>query len=398
MFIKMIFNLLLIILLLLGTLNPVKGNKVDEFIAYFLFGLVSIIVFSPNKFKKLKKLAIWVVIICFLVSSVATSKDLRNMLSSDLPLYTYNNDPGVFLKTYQLVKGGENYYSAFFIAQNGTFTGKRIPSDIWWFRMPTIFYLWSFLPGSGLSIYLLFLLLASVCLFAAYKIVLKFCGFRIALMSPYLLFGYLHFGARDQMLLETEWWGVMFFIIGLYFFFYKRFFWAIVLFSLAVLTRELYVISLVFMFLASFANKRRRVWVFIIPILSFALLFVFHILAVTKYFSSFVEMFRPRLAGDGLFLVKQTLVFGSWEYLFFFLKPFYFFVFFALIGSYYIFRKIDKGWGLCVLASFIVFPIAFLKVGSVPFNDYWGIMYIPQVLIFAPLVLGIFKHKLSTKV
>lgn len=431
----MIFNLLAPLLLLLGFLNPVINSRLDIFIAFFLLSFVAYFLLGKSKvfllsvlfvflyFIKLKgfevnsligifagislgyfvgkinkDFAVGIIILLFLISAWANSTDLRAFLSRDLPLYTYRNDPGVFLKTYQLVKGNENYYSAFFMAQNGTFNGPRNPSDVWWFRMPTIFYLWSFLPGSGVSIYLMFLLLASASLIASYKIVLKFCSYPVALLAPYLLFGYLHYAARDQMLLETEWWGVMFFVIGLYFFFYKRFFWAIVLFALAVLTRELYVIPLFFMLITSLVYERKRMLVFLIPLLSFLLLFTFHVLSVTRYFGSFFEMFKPRLAGDGLFLIKQTLVFASWEYLFFTIRPFFFFLIFALIGVVYIFKKVDKGQALYVLASFILLPVAFLKIGSVPFNDYWGVMYMPIVLILAPIALGIFSKKLSTKV
>ncbi len=394
----MIFNLLAFFLLVLGILNPVKGNRTDEFVAYFLFCFVAIVVFSPNRFEKIKKLAIGVIIISFLISSFATSKDLRNMLSSDLPLYTYNNDPGAFLKVYQLLNSNVYYYEAIKIAHIGRFAQRTAPTDIWGIRLPTIFFIWSVLPGNGLSIYFLFLFLASSVLFVSYKIGERYLGPGVGILSAYLLFPYLHFAGRDQMMLETEWWAVLVFILALFFLIRKKLFWATVLFSLTVMIRELYLMPLL-LFLAYYLFKDRKIlFVFLVPIASFVVLFLFHLIFASQYIDSWGTLFAPRVVPLGWFLTRQTLAFASWEYLFFGLRPFLVFLVMAFLGCLGVWQKMKREEGLLLLISFLVFPVAFLKIGTVPFNDYWGIMYMPQVLIFAPIALAFFKNKLSTKV
>ncbi len=394
----MIFIFVTSLLIILGVLNPVKGNRVDEFIARFLLLFVSIIVFSPNKFDKFKKLAIWVIILSFLVSSFAISQDLRKFLSRDLPLYTYNDDSSTFLKVYQLVKNKIYYYEAIKIAHIGRFAQQTAPTDIWGIRLPTIFFIWSVLPGNGLSIYFLYLFLASSVLLAAYKIGERYLGSGVGILSAYLVFPYLHFAARDKMMLETEWWAVSVFIIALFFLIKKQLFWATILFSLAVIVRELYAMPLL-LFLIYFMFKDRKVlFVFLIPLVSFVLLFFFHLVFASQYIDSWGTLFKPRMVPFGWFLTRQTFAFASWDYSFFGLRPFFVFAVLALSGCLWVYKKVKKEEGFLLLASWVVFPIAFLKIGTVPFNDYWGIMYMPLVIIFAPLALGFFKNKLSTKV
>ena len=279
------YRLSLALLLILGLLNPASGNVIDTFIAFLVFSFVSYTILKSSKvvlfglvivswlifakvrtfdsvivyasfaglalgyvFKRLRlreKLAVWAIIVAFLLASAATGATLRQMLGRDLPFYNYNNDPGVILKTYQLMKHGMDYYEAFRQAQLGRFSQQIVPNDVWGWRLPTIFFIWRILPGShGLSIYILYLVLASTILYLAFKIGSKYLGFPLSILPSYLIFPYLHFAARDQMLLETEWWSAAFFIIGLYFLINKRWFWTTLLFSLTVMVRELYVLPI----------------------------------------------------------------------------------------------------------------------------------------------------------
>lgn len=387
--------LLVAILLVLGILNPVSGNSVDGFISIFLFVFTSIWVFGSLKrfvfFKQFSNFAIFVLIGAFLISSWATSDDLRAMLSRNLPLYTYNSDPGVFLKTYQLMEGKVNYYDAFLTSVEGTFERHVSPADIWAWRLPTIFIIWKLLPGtSAISVYFLYLLLASSALFCAAKIGEKYLGKGLGIISVYLVFPYLHFGARDQMILVTEWWGVLFFVFALYFLVYKKDFWAIIFLTLAVLVRELFLIPAALIFVYCLIWDRKKVMIFLIPILAFLLLFLFHLTMVDYYIDAWSTLFLPRTVRFGSLLIMQTLAFGSWEYLLFKFRPFWILLALAVMGAFYSIKKIDKNMGILLLFSFVAFPISFLKIGGVPFNDYWGIEYMPQVLILAPISLAWF--------
>ena len=298
----MIFQkILLIVFLLLGILNPVPGNNIDLFSGFLLVGATSFVVtrniflvvltavlsvsfhtqikgfdyltvvavpvgvifgYLLTRKKSLDKLFVAFVILLFLTSSLATSGELRAMLSRDLPLYTYNNDPGTFLKMYQFLENDVNYYEGLIVAHKGRFAQSSEPTDLWGFRMPTIFYIWKFLPGGGISIYFFYLLLASGVIYFSYLMARKYLPSNLAVLSPYLLFPYLHFAGRDQMLLETEWWSFCFFVVGLYFLIIKNKLLSAALLSLSVLVRELYVLILLPMLFYSFLRERK----FVLPL------------------------------------------------------------------------------------------------------------------------------------
>ena len=421
--------LLASILLLLGILNPVGGNVTDGFVAFFVFGLVGQAVIGKNKLFliliiaaaiglfwqvkgfdlavvcgmsagvllssvlekfKLGKLRILFLIPAFLVASFATSGDLREMLSRDLPYFTYNNDPSVFLKTYQLVDSGQPYYLSLLRAHDGRFSRVGMPTDIWGLRMPTLFYIWSFLPGGGMGIYFLFLVISASVLFGAYKVTEKYLGRNIGLLSSYLLFPYLHYAARDQMMLETEWWGVTIFIIGIHFLLFRKYFLSTILLSLSTLTRELFIMPVFLLLIYYFFTNRKIVYIATVPITAFCLFFLFHLTAANFYIDAYGSLLKPRVIPLGYMFLQQTFAFGSWEYFFYNFKPFFLFFILAVMGSLYVYLRKSKTDGLIILFSFLIFPIAFLKIGTLPYNDYWGIMFMPQVLIFAPVVLGNF--------
>jgi len=377
------------LLLLFGILNPVGGNKIDFFVGYFLFFLTAFYIFLPNNFDKLRRYAIWVVLASFIVSSFATSDDLRGMLGRDLPLYTYNNDPGVMLETYQLMENGTGYYDAFAFSQKGRFGMQIVPADIWGWRLPTLFEIWKVLPGkSGLNIYLLYLVLACSFFYCSYLLSRRYLPEKLATIPSYLVFPYLHFAARDQMLLETEWWSVIVFFIAVFFTIRRRFVLATLLFSLTVMIREVYILPLGLMFIYSIMKRRDLIPVFLIPLFAFWVIFLFHIGFVSRYIDVWGTIFSPRVIANGFFFVQQTLAFASWEYLLFAFRPFWWFLVAALAGCWLIYKRFDKTEAWLLLLSFLPFPIAFLKFGTVPYNDYWGIMYMPIVLVLAPIALG----------
>jgi NADH:ubiquinone oxidoreductase subunit H len=58
-------------------------------------------------------------------------------------------------------------------------------------------------------------------------------------------------------------------------------------------------------------------------------------------------------------------------------------------------RNGQKKEGLFWLLSFLPFPIAFLRFGTVPYNDYWGVIYVPIAIILAPLSLLAIKRQMK---
>lgn len=378
-------------------------------IAIALFSLIKD--FSPNlilgalagtflgmifsRYKFLDKFAILVLVLSFLFTSIANSGELRNYLSRDLPLFTYNNDPGIFLKTFQLVEENVDYYDAYKNSFLGRFSTQIYPTDIWGWRLPTIFYIWKFFPGpGGLSVYFLFLILASAFMYCSYKLVAKCLGHNLAILSPYMILPYFHYAARDQMLLETEWWGLFLFFIFIYFLIWKKTFYATVLLSLAVMTRELYLIPIFTLLVYLRRVDRKFIPIFSIPILAFLVIFAYHLWRVNYYIDVFKTLLTPRLVSDGLFFIQQTLAFASWEYLLNILRPLAILVVFAIIGCFKLFRTVYRQDSVILMISFLPLMVAFLKIGTLPYNDYWGIMYVPIAVSLSPLVLLDEKRKI----
>ena len=428
---------LVAVFLLLGILNPAKGNLADLFIGFFIFGFCThsvlnrynnrlivslflvfaswvifdyikgfafIVIFASlagiflalflEKLKYAQKLTIWILIGVFLIDASLISKELREFLRRDLPQYTYNNDPSVFLRTYQLMEHDIGYYESFKTAMLGRFDNQIFPQDIWGWRLPTLFLIWKLIPGKyGLSIYILFVTLASLILLTAFNIGKKYLGFPLGLLSSYLIFPYLHYGARDQMFLETEWWSVFLFIFGLYFLLENKNIWAMLFFTLTVLIRELYVLPLGLMMVYSLFRERKLLPIFVIPLFSFSILFIYHAYRVNYYIPSRETIIALRTVSDGLLFVQQTLSFASWEYLLFDVRPFSVLLLTATIGCLFLIKTKYKLDGKILLIAYLPFPIAFLRFGTLPYNDYWGILYVPLTIISAPMILGFIKRK-----
>ena len=368
-------------LLVLGILNAQGG--------FLVFGFCLLVILAPHiRQKIIQRAAIGVIIMAFLTGAWVAGGPVRAFLSRDLPLYTYNNDWGVLYKTYLLLEADFNYYDAYRTAQLGRFDQPLVPGDIWGWRLPTLFFLWQMLPGtSGISIYILYLTLASSVLYVAYLIGVRYLGPNLGILSPYLLFPYLYFGARDQIILATEWWSMFLFIIGLFFLISRRYFWAIIFLSLTVLVREVYVLPLVLMSVYALFRRRRMLAVFAIPMIAFSVLYLFHIIWTSHYIDAWGTLTAARVLESGWFFVQQTLAFASWEYLFVNFRPFLIFLGLATLGLACLFIRKRGEEAIIWAAAALSFPLAFLRFGTVPYNDYWGIIYVPQVLILTPLAL-----------
>lgn len=315
------------------------------------------------------------------------------MLSRDLPLFTYNNDEMAYLKVVKLMKRNIEYYDASRIAFMGKFGSHVVAGDVWGWRLPTIFEIWRFIPGSGIGIYLLYLTLACGMLYSAFFIGKRYLGENMAILPAYLLFPYLHFAARDQILLLTEWWAMPFVIFALLFFVKKRNFLAILALSLAVLIREVYIVPifLIFAFYASRFNKKAII--FLIPLVSFLTIYLYHIVALSSYIDSWHMIFSTRTVSSGTSFLNETLAFGSWEYVFYKYRVFLIFLVLAVLALFYIYRRISREEAIIWLISALSLPVLFVKFGVGPYHDYWGIMYMPIVLILAPIATGNFIQK-----
>lgn len=330
------------------------------------------------------------VILIFIFTSVINSGDLRRSISFEPAAETYFRDYFSFLKVFYLVERGYDYYPAHVKAHHEDARFDYVPQQIWGWRLPTYAYLWAAFPGSGgVSIYIFFIVLSSMALFFSYEIAKIFIDKNLSVLSPYLIFPYFHFAARDVAFLEMEWWSVCFMILGIYYFIRKKLLLATLLLIMTVLVRETFVIPMILIAIISLASKRFKHFFYLFSVgIIFIGFLIFHFLMVTEYIPRSIKSLEPRDHPIGLFFLQQTFSYGSWEYLLFNLRPFLLLSLLNLISGTILFIRKRFSFELTVLLiSAFSLLIAALKIGTPPFDDYWGAAFVPLILITTPIVL-----------
>ena len=386
---KRFFEFLLpLTLLILGIPNPANSN--DAVVQILLFVYVGLVVVGAGKLIHkyfLQRLIIIPVLILFVISSQINSLGLRDFLAHQPISETYRTDMDDFLKTYYLMGEGLPYYISFKQAVEENAFKSKVSNNLWSWRLPTVFYIWKWLPGeSGVGIYYLFLFLSLGGLYLSYALIGELLSKKnqhFAILSAYLLFPYFHFALRDPTLLQTEWWGVFPLLGGIYFLVKNRLNGAIVLFILTVIIRELFMIPLIGIGVLLYIKKSREAWKMLLPMGIFFLMMFFHGQQVLRITGANGEFFAPRIHTLGSKIVLSTLAFGSWEYAWNQLRIFPIFYVISLVGIIF-----TKSWFSKYLLVFFVFPVSFLILGSSVYNDYWGIFYMPFVIISTPLILN----------
>jgi hypothetical protein len=175
---------------------------------------------------------------------------------------TYTSDELCFLKTFYLVNRGENFYSAFKAGMEGVEEEKKLSGNVWLWRWPTAWYLWSLVADNGWQLLRWFWFLMGLTLISGYLVVRKYAGWMWALVGLGLMGFYLAdvAGYRNSWLF-TEWWGWMFWMLGLGLWVYGMKFGAWGVWALAILTRELMVIPVVVcLVIALLFKKERLMW------------------------------------------------------------------------------------------------------------------------------------------
>lgn len=383
---RFLIFLLTCLFVIFGLVNP--HSKIDAILSYFLTLYIAGVVFLlPRKFSQ-NRIIILPLIIIFLITSFYNSTGLRQQLQSEPKNRTYRTDMDDFLKTYYLMEQGSTYYESYRIAiENNPFKGV-VSGNLWSWRLPTIFYIWLWLPGAnGISIYYLFLI-NCILMFGLSFLLLQHLLMppvkQYAIIAPYLLYPYLHFAARDMTLLQTEWWGMFVFFFGLFGFIKKKPKWPILLLTLAVIIRELFIIPLIIAAIYLAFKDSKQAKMLLIPILVFGAAIMLHSLFVSQIVLKTSQFFTPRFhsLAEGKQILLASLAFGSWEYTFFNFRIITLLTGIGILGSFLIRRK------AILLSAVAGFVLLILVIGTSVYNDYWGIMYIPFMLISAPLVLN----------
>ena len=301
-----------------------------------------------------------------------------------------------FLKTYYLMKSGDNFYDAFPKGMSG-WLGVNFHTDLAGWREPFLFYLWSFLPGNGESIYYLGLLIIMTAIFSGYAIAKKFLSDAKSLMIPFLLLPYFYLPLSEISLLQVEWWGLIFLIIGLAFYVHKHPWVAGIFFILSLASREIFLIPILSIIAVNFfIRKTWNIRPLIICLTAFCVyFFLYHIPKISLHQTS---LLRSTNSGDW-HILNTTFAYSSWNYLLGSFRPFI--ILFITTTSFLIFQIIRKKWHPTLFLMSLYLPIfgfaliVSLNGGLTPWHDYWGIYFVPLLIIVSPIALDTFSDTFS---
>ncbi len=345
----------------------------------------------------IRKISQFLLLLLFIGFGLFKTKNLISMVQNNYQSVkkepqneTYTTDEKRYLKTYYLMKKGDNYYTAHYNAFQAVAGGEENvwKKDAWGWRLPTIFYFWKLLTKNGANIINLFVIMVFFTMLSLYLIAKKFTNKHIALLAPLMILPYFLNAIKTTSFLFTTWWGAFFLIIGLAFFYYQKHFWACLFFCLAICTRELLVIPLLAMLIISFWFKRNRL-VFLVPIglLGFYLLYHNHRVSQLLILESSFEIIN-RLSSFNKETLLTTLAFSTNSYLLLFLRPALIWITTSCFGlGYLLFKNKNKYSILIAFASFLAFFLALGFIGQSRWEDYWGPLYVPMMAAFSPILI-----------
>lgn len=307
-------------------------------------------------------------------------KSLPLVKSEPMP-NQYRSDEFVFLRTFYLLKEGENYYAAFNKSVTQDIRGGYLAKDVFAWRLPTVFYFWALFASTGFGIGILFIILSSLTLICVYRITGNILS--PVILAPYYLDAYYY----QTSFLFTEWWGLFFFIFGLASLLNNHKKFAIIFLSLSILTRELFIIPVIFMTIVSFIFKKNRL-IFLKIFFMFLVFYSVHYTLVQN--QPVLESQRDIFSRIHFFSIKQfqhEIAFSMRQYplLNFRLPliiaastPVILFIKFLLA------KKIKYLYLLSSISLLFLTPFS----GNI-YNDYWGITFMPLSLAFFPLVFSL---------
>lgn len=357
------------LLALFGLMTPF--TPIGKILNVVAFALVILGIWKKNQAKLTVPLVLGLLIAQLVVAGQLEGNSIKQQLAT--PLFSgYTTDMRGFLKTYQLMKSGENFYSAFVSGMAGLRDGVFRP-DINAWRQPLIFYLWKILPGNGSSIYYAWEIVIIFDLLAAYGIARKFLPERLTILSPFILFPYFHFSLVDFTLLQPEWWAMSFLLFGVTSIVYRRHFLASIFLALSLATREPFIIPVLGILFVNRKNIRQMA----IPLLVFGgYYFFFHLPNVFKYPTEIVRSNRH----GGVYVLHSLFAYGSWSYLLGVFRPF---LILLILG----FRRRNFLF-MTTYLPFLIFAAILAASGGIDeTRDYWGIYFVPFLLVSAPILI-----------
>lgn len=399
-------------------INPNKNNKLNNllfvlaisiyaFIIYIywhnpsmaVIGLLGIIlgrfVFSTlvKNTKSLVIISLSTMVLNLFIFAFFDGVQLRGYLNNR-PGPPFGTDMASYLSTYYQLKEDNSFYQSFaFDIKNRL--DNNYPGELWGWKQPITFYLWRIVPGRGGSIQLLATVFFSINLISFYLIGKKFLKSNLALLCPFLVLPYFHYPLTEQTLIQVEWWALSLFLTGAVFYLYNRRLLSGIFFALALASRELFAIPIVFLFIAELFKKDKK-WpqnaaVLALPtlLLFFPYYILIHLNNVLRFekLDTILENSQRAQYQSSWALVRTTLAYNAWSYLLGQLRPFLLLLIFnslALLGK--LFWEKKKLLTFALLSLFLPFFLASFKIGIIDaWHDYWGIYYIPLMMGVTPI-------------
>lgn len=398
-------NVLLIVFALLYGLVVYLGVKDINFFGTALICIFLNFLIGQQLLKNSKKFILTVLVLMILgygLVQLIEGESLRRLFSVE-PV-AYNSDMSTYLKVLISMKKGEDFYESLSNVSKQQF-GEQGYLEIWAWKQPLIFYLWKIFPGDGRSIIYLGLIIFSANLMAVYLIGRKFLSAISALLCPYIIWPYFRFPLVEQTIAQVEWWALSALIMGFMLLLYNKRWLAGFLFAICLGIRELFVIPIAFIVMVDLIKKDLKQTIkLVLPTVLLLLpfyLFV-HIQNISKYADIHRLINYATRSGmpSGWKYIRPTLAYNSWSYALSNFRPF---LVLLILNSFFLLLKIKrdkKYFDSLILAAYLPFFFLSLKIGMFDlWHDYWGIYFVPFMLLATPISLNYFieKRKLKLK-
>jgi len=335
----------------------------------------------------------WVVFILICINFSAISVDLNpaavSMSSKEPVAGRYNNFNSLNLKTFYLMKRSFGFYDAYarsFSLKHDTF-GKK-PGSTWNWRMPTMFYLWNWLlPTDGFYIFYLYLIMSVLFLYFSFDIAGIYLKKPLNLIAPAIIVPVFIFGSAGFWFAFPEYWGTFFFMVGIWGIFRKNKIASLIGFTLAPLIRSFFIIPYIGALIPAFFKKeKKQILYLLIPGIIFLFAFLLHYRHIMSLPDATVPPVSDWIKG-GIYHFWNTFSFASvmWSKAKYILPL----ILILFLLSFYLLRK-DYA-GRVLLGSATLPMLTFLILGPSTFRQYWGIIYIPFVMLAISISLSSFK-------
>ena len=311
----------------------------------------------------------------------------RAQISVRLQPKEYSYDGTDYLRTYYLMKGGEDYYAAF---HQAVIDDSRHDASFFTspfnYREPFVFYLWRALPGdSGAALWDWFVVYAVLVLICSYVLASSLVSRGVALLAPVAMvawFFYLFWTSSHFLL--TEVWAAGFGVAAVMCLVRKWQIPSVVLLTAAVAAREFMVVLIPAWLLAAwFSRNRKEEWWFpTAAVLGPTAVLAAHFLSV-PHTSGSATAIGTWLHGGPVRLINALsfgfdyMPAGKWISLAIAVA--------AIAGA----ALARPKWKMTALLAATVLPTLFLLVFSAGVWQFvWGGFYIPLAISVAPGVLG----------